>query len=177
MELSIKLSPANKEATIDEIKTRFNEHFPHQIFEYSSMEENFEWLFRNEDTTAKTAGYFSILAIFISCLGLFGLSSFTAEQKRKEIGIRKVLGGSVLNVVYQLVKESLRPVVAAIIIALPVAYYFIGKWLQEFAYRIEISYIVLIISSLSAIIIALITVGYQSVKAAIANPADTLKYE
>jgi putative ABC transport system permease protein len=177
MNLSIKLNPGNKDAAIDEIKTLFSRLFPYQIFEYRSMKENFEWLFRTEDTTAKTAGYFSILAIFISCLGLFGLSSFTAEQKRKEIGIRKVLGGSVLNVVYQLVKESLLPVVTAIIIALPVAYYFIDKWLQEFAYRIEIPYVILIISSLSAIIIALITVGYQSVKAALSNPVDSIKYE
>ncbi len=177
MNLSIRLNSENTEAITEEIKTRFSQYFPYQIFEYSSMEENFEWLFRRDDTTAKTAGYFSILAIFISCLGLFGLSTFTAEQKRREIGIRKVLGSSVTNILYQLLKDSLVPVIIANLIAWPLAYYIVSKWLQEFTYKIDMPYEFFALSGLLAIVIATITVVYQALKAALSNPIESIKYE
>jgi len=117
------------------------------------------------------------MAIFISCLGLFGLTSFSADQRKKEIGIRKVLGASVASIIQLLSKEFLRLVLIAIIIATPVAWWSMSKWLQTFNYRIAISWWMFAIAGLLAVIIALATVGYQAMKAAISNPVKSLKTE
>ena len=122
-------------------------------------------------------GIFSSLAIFVACLGLFGLISFSAEQRTKEIGIRKVLGASISGIVLLISKEFTRWVLAANIIAWPVAYFVMNKWLQNFAYRARIGIEYFVLSALLAFVIALITVSYQSVKAAMANPVDSIKYE
>jgi len=120
---------------------------------------------------------FTFLAISISCFGLFGLISFTAEQRTKEIGIRKVLGASVGSVVRLLSKEFVVLVVLANIIAWPVAYYVMTKWLKNFAYRTEIGFVTFLFSGFLALIIAILTVCFQSIKAALANPVDSLRYE
>ena len=121
--------------------------------------------------------YFALLAILISCLGLFGLASFVAEQRTKEIGIRKALGASVSGIVLLLSKEFTKWVLLANIIAWPIAYYVMAKWLENFAYRMDIGLWVFVLSGTLAFIIAIITVIFQAVKAALANPVDSLRYE
>ena len=122
-------------------------------------------------------GYFSMLAIFIACLGLFGLASFTAERKTKEIGIRKVLGASVPGITLVLSKEFTKWVLLANLIAWPVAFYAMNRWLQGFAYRDELNVWTFVLSAILSLLIALLTVSYQSIRAALANPVDELKYE
>jgi putative ABC transport system permease protein len=120
---------------------------------------------------------FSCLAILIACLGIFGLASFTAEKRTKEIGIRKVLGASVSGIIMNLSKEFTKWVVLANVIAWPIAYYFMNNWLHNFAYRINLNIWIFILSGLAALAIALLTVSYQSIKAATADPVDSLRYE
>ena len=120
---------------------------------------------------------FAGLAIIISCLGLFGLAAFTAEQKTKEVGIRKVLGSSVAGIVMMLSKEFVKWIVIANLVAWPIAYYLIDAWLMDFAYKIDIGIWVFLISGLIALVIAIITVAFQTIKAAIANPIESLRYE
>jgi putative ABC transport system permease protein len=120
---------------------------------------------------------FAIIAIFVACLGLFGLAAFTAEQKTKEIGVRKILGASVPNIYMLLSREFLKWVALANIIAWPVAYYVMHKWLQNFAYKAKISFELFLVSAGVALIISALTVSFQSVRAAIANPVDSLRYE
>src|SRR5688572_3628174 len=120
---------------------------------------------------------FAILAIFISCMGLYGLSAFMAEQRTKEIGVRKVLGSSVLNVVFLLSKRFTALILIAVIIAVPVAWFAIDSWLKSFAYRVNADWIIFLIASLAALVIAWITVSYESIKAAIANPVKSLRTE
>jgi putative ABC transport system permease protein len=134
-------------------------------------------LYRSEERLSGLINAFTLLAIVISCLGLFGMASFMAQQKTKEIGIRKVLGASVSKVVFLLTKEFARWVLIANIVAWPVAFYAMRSWLNDYPYRVKIGIEVFIISGLSALAIALMTVIYQAVKAAVANPADSLKYE
>jgi ABC-type antimicrobial peptide transport system permease subunit len=120
---------------------------------------------------------FAILAIFISCLGLYGLSAFMAEQRTKEIGVRKVLGASVFSIVYLLSGKFTRLIVVAMVIAVPISWWVINSWLKGFAYRINISWIIFLIACGTALLIALLTVSYESVKAAIANPVKSLRSE
>jgi putative ABC transport system permease protein len=121
--------------------------------------------------------YFSFLAVLIGCLGLFGMASFTAEQRTKEIGIRKVLGASVPGIIRLLAKEFMLLVILANLIALPVAYFAMNRWLQGFAYRMDIHAWVFVLSAALSLTIALVTVSYQAVRAALANPVDSLRYE
>ncbi|MFQ5752756.1 MAG: ABC transporter permease, partial [bacterium] len=146
-------------------------------FEYSFLDEDYERLYHNEQRTGKVFTFFSSLAILIACLGLFGLASFAAEQRTKEIGIRKVLGASVVGIVLMLSKEFTKWVLLANILAWPVAYYLMNNWLQNFAYRINIGGTIFIFSAILALAIAVLTVSFQAFKAAVANPVDALKYE
>jgi putative ABC transport system permease protein len=122
-------------------------------------------------------GIFSVIAIFIACLGLFGLASYTAIKRTKEIGVRKVLGSSVQNIVMLLSKDLLKPVLLGTLIAIPIGYYAMNKWLQGFAYRIEFHWWMFAIAVITAVIIALITVGMQALKAALSNPVKSLRAE
>lgn len=176
-QLSIKISPENKDETCEFIEKKYQEFFPNDIFEYRFFEEDFDWMYRAENRMAKTIRIFSIAAIFIACLGLFGLASYTAERRTKEIGVRKVLGASVPNIVMHLSREFTKWVLIANIIAWPVAYYAMSKWLQGFAYRTTIGPWIFALSALLALMIALLTVSYQSIKAALMNPVKSLKYE
>lgn len=157
-----------------DITTKFNPNFP---FEYHFLDEAYDRMYRWIDRTTNIVRTFAILAIFISCLGLFGLASFMAEQRTKEIGVRKVLGASVPGIVVLLSKEFTKWVLIANIIAWPVAYYFMNKWLQDFAYRIKFGIEIFVFSAVLALIVALITVSYQSIKAGLANPVESLRYE
>jgi putative ABC transport system permease protein len=121
--------------------------------------------------------YFSVLAIFVACLGLFGLASFTTEQRTKEIGIRKVLGASTAGIVVLLSTDFLKLVLIANIISWPIAYYFMNNWLQDFAYRININWLIFLVATVLSLIIALITVSFKTTKASMANPVESLRYE
>jgi putative ABC transport system permease protein len=151
-----------------------NPKFP---FTYAFVDEEYAKLYKSEQLVSSLSGSFSFLAIFISCLGLFGLVVFTAEQRTKEIGIRKVLGASVTGITGLLAKDFLKLVLIAIVIASPVAYYFIQKWLADFAYRIDIQWWMFIAAGAAAVLIAFLTVGFQSVRAALANPVKSLRSE
>ncbi len=152
----------------------FNPDYP---LEYTFLDEAVERLYNSEQKTRKVFNYFTLVAILISCLGLYGLAAYMAQQKTKEIGIRKVLGASIMNIVTNLSKEFILLVFMANVIAWPLACYFMNLWLKNFAYRIDLSVWTFVLSGLAALAIALITISYQSIKAATADPADSLRYE
>ena len=180
--LSIKLATAGKQAndfkkTISQIEKISKEIYPNEKFEYKFFDETIANLYEKEQKTAKLMSTAMGIAIFISCMGLFGLATFTAQQRVKEIGIRKVLGASASSIVSMLSKDFISLVMVAILIASPIAYYFMHLWLQDFAYRINISWWIFLVSGVSAILIALVTISFQSVKAALANPVKSIKSE
>jgi putative ABC transport system permease protein len=150
---------------------------PNEPFEYSFLDEDFQKNYEAESRLASIVGYFTVIAILISCLGLFGLATFSAEQRTKEIGVRKVLGASVTGIVALLSKDFLKLVAISIVVASPIAWWVMHKWLQDFAYRINISWMVFAITTIVALAIALITISFQAIKAAIANPVKSLRTE
>ena len=150
---------------------------PGSPVEYNFLDDSFNELYKDDRQTSTLIFIFAITAIFISCLGLFGLAAFTAERRAKEIGIRKVLGATVTGIVKLLTKDFLKLVLIAIVIASPVAWHAMSKWLQDFAYRINISVWVFVIAGVLALLIALITVSFQAIKAAMANPVKSLRSE
>jgi len=168
---------AEVQKAVAKIETVVKTHAPAYPFEYKFMDEEFNTLFKNEMLIGKLSRLFAFLTILISCLGLFGLAAYTAERRTKEIGIRKVLGATVSNVVALLSKDFLRLVGIASVIAFPVAYWAMYKWLQDFAYRINISWWVFIAAGVLALIIALVTVSFQAIKAAVMNPVKSLRSE
>ncbi|WP_349675751.1 ABC transporter permease, partial [Winogradskyella sp. UBA3174] len=141
------------------------------------VDDTFNAKFKSEQLIGKLSQLFALLAILISCLGLFGLAAYTAEQRSKEIGIRKVLGASVSGLVKLLSKDFLKLVGISILIAIPMAWYGMDSWLQDYAYRIEIDWRIFLVAGVVALLIALVTVSFQAVKAALANPVDSLKTE
>jgi predicted permease len=153
------------------------QHAPEELFEYRFMDEEFERIYRDDVMMGKLANGFAFVAVFISCLGLFGLAAFTAEKRTKEIGIRKVMGASVAGIVALLSKEFLRPVLLAILIASPVAWYLMDRWLGNFAYKIDINWQVFALAGGAALLVALLTVSFQSIRAALANPVKSLRSE
>jgi putative ABC transport system permease protein len=175
--LSVRVRPENVIQTLDFLKKRWAEFAPSQSFEYSFLDEDFDRLYKSEMRLGKIFSSVTAVSILIACLGLFGLAALTAMGRTKEIGIRKVLGASITGVTLLLSKEFIRWVLAANLIAWPIAYYFMSRWLQNFAYRTSIGIGIFIISGLLALAIALLTVSYQSIKAAIANPVESLRYE
>lgn len=164
-------------ATIGFMQKTLKDLLPHYAFEYEFLDARIENLYRTEQRMEKILTFSTIIAIFISCLGLLGLASFTAEQRTKEIGIRKVLGSTVAGVVFLLSKEFIKWVLLANLIAWPVAYYAVHNWLDNFAFRIRIGWEIFLLSGSLALVISLLTVCYQSIKAALANPVDSLRYE
>lgn len=141
------------------------------------MEEDIERLYESETKTGQISTVFSFLAIFIGCLGLFGLAAYTTEQRTKEIGIRKVLGASVINVLMVLSKEFAKLIIIGFCFAVPVSYFVMNNWLRNFTFRVELSVMTFLIAGALTLLIALMTVSYQVVKAASKNPIETLKYE
>ena len=161
-------------ASMETTFKKFNAGFP---FKYYFTDDEIKNNYKAEHTVSKLSRYFAFLAIFISCLGLFGLVTFTAEQKTKEIGIRKVLGASVSGIVGMLSKDFLKLVLIATVIAFPVAWWMMHKWLLDFEYRIDIGWWVFVVAGITALLIALLTISFQSIKAAIANPVKSLRTE
>ncbi|NIM89861.1 MAG: FtsX-like permease family protein [Candidatus Aminicenantes bacterium] len=175
--LSVRIAPENIPRTLAFIQGEWSRFSPAYPFEYSFLDEDFDRLYRTDQKVGRIIGLFSTLAIFVACLGLFGLASFSAEQRTKEIGIRKVLGASVSGIVLFFSREFTKWVLAANLIAWPVAYFVMNKWLQHFAYRTKIGFGIFVLSALLTFVIAFVTVSYQSIKAAVANPVDSLRYE
>lgn len=175
--MSIRLKSDNIPGSITFIESKIKEFVPDYPFEYTFLDEEIDRLYRGEHLTGKIISYITLLAVLISSLGLFGLASFTAEQRTKEIGIRKVLGASVLGITVLLSKDFIRWIFIANLIAWPAAYFALNKWLQNFAFRINIGLETFIFAGLLALLIALLTVSYQSIKAATSNLVEALRYE
>jgi len=175
--ISIRLEPGNVFNILDNIEKMWKEMHPGMPFDYIFLNEHFNSIHHTERNLAITFMYFTVLAILIACLGLFGLASYATERRIKEIGVRKVLGSTVGEIVLLLSKDFSKLVILANIVAWPIAWYGMNKWLQNFAYRTEIGYEVFIFSGLIALIIALITVSFRTIKAANSNPVKALKYE
>jgi len=175
--ISFRINTDNIPGTIDLLKDKWEQFLPGQPFEYSFLDERFDQLYKTEQRLGKIFGSFALLAIFVGCLGLFGLAAFISEQRTKEIGIRKVLGASIPSIIRLLSLEFLRLVGTAALIAWPVAYIIMNQWLREFAYKTSLSLWIFLAAGMSAITIALLTVGYQSVKTALADPVKSIQYE
>jgi putative ABC transport system permease protein len=173
----VKLNAGNIAASLNELKKVYTEVAPVYPFEYTFLDQKFETTYLTDLRQQTLLGIFSGLAIFIACLGLFGLASFTAAKRTKEIGVRKVLGSSVQNILLILSKDMLKPVVIAMLVAMPLGYYFMHQWLQSFAYRTALSWWIFVLAAAITFIIALTTVIVQSFNAATANPIKSLKSE
>jgi ABC-type antimicrobial peptide transport system permease subunit len=173
----LKLNPGTAPAAIAGMEKVYKTLNPAYPLVYHFLDEEFDKLYKSESLLKQLAAILAVIAVFISCLGLLGLSVFTAEQRKKEISIRKVLGASVLNLTATLAKEYLKPVLVAILIATPVSWYFLHKWLNGYAYHVQLSAWIFIAAALLAVIIAIVTVSVQSVKAATTNPVQHLKSE
>jgi putative ABC transport system permease protein len=174
---SFKVAPANVASVIRTAKEKWKTMASGAPFSYRFMDDSFDEMYHSEERVAKIALTFSILAIFIACLGLFGLVTFIAEQREKEIGIRKVLGASVQGIVQLLSKDFIKLVIIAFVVAAPAAWYFMNRWLQDFAYRIQISWWVFLLAGFLALLIAMVTLSVQAIKAALANPVKNLRTE
>ena len=175
--ISIRIKPGNPQKTVEQIRNEWQKFLPGLPMEYEFLNSRLAALYKNEERMMQMFEYFSILAILIACLGLFGLASYTTEQRTKEIGVRKALGASIPGIVVMLSKQFTKWVFLSNIIAWPIAFYFMNKWLQSFAYRIDIGIWIFIFSAIISFFIACITVVYQSIKAANVNPVKSLKYE
>ncbi len=173
--LSIDISNLNE--TLAFVKSQWKALWPGHPFEHFFLDTDFDRQYRADEQIGNVFGIFTFLGLFIACLGLLGLASFTAESRTKEIGIRKVLGASVRGIVLMLSKQFTKWILLANFIAWPVAYYFMDRWLKNFAYRIDIGIWTFVLSGVLVLLIAIMTVSYQSIKAAVANPVDSLRYE
>ena len=176
--LSVRISSANIPSLLDQVKNKWAAFAPKQEFNYSFMEADFDALYRSEQRIGTIFITFTTLAIIIACLGLFGLAAYAAEQRTKEIGIRKVLGASMSTIVAMLSKDFIKLVLIAIVIAVPLAWWSMNKWfLQDFAYRQDIQWWVMASAGTTAILIAFITISFQSIRAALTNPVKSLRSE
>ena len=178
-DISVKLaaggSAGQLTAVLARLERAWKDVYPNKKFEYSFFDETIVQLYEKEQKTARIMNIAMGIAIFISCMGLFGLAAFIAQQRTKEIGIRKVLGATVTDIVSMLSVDFVRLVLIAIVIASPVAYYFMHQWLQDFAYRVTMAWWIYAIAGVGAIGIALVTVSFQAIRAATANPVESLR--
>jgi putative ABC transport system permease protein len=175
--ITVRLSPANYSATINAIEKIWKEYSSNAPLQYYFMDADFEKMYSQEKQNARMAMIFSLLAIFIAALGLFGLTSYTVEQRTKEIGVRKAMGSSVAGIYIEISKEIVLLVSISALIAWPIIYYYAGKWLENFYYKINPGLFSFIAGLIIALSIALITISYRVLKAASVNPARSLKYE
>ncbi|MHA4807823.1 ABC transporter permease [Flavitalea flava] len=178
--ISVKLATRNKGAAdfktaLEKIEKFWKEVYPDEKFEYSFFDETIATFYSKEQKTVRIIDTAMFISIFISCMGLFGLITFTAKQRTREIGIRKVMGASVSGIVYLLSRDFVKLVVIAILIASPLAYYFMQKWLQDFAYRVTVSLWTFVMAGMAALFIALVTVSFQAIKTARSNPVNSLR--
>jgi ABC-type antimicrobial peptide transport system permease subunit len=176
--ITVRIKPtANVTDALDKIQKVFKKHNPGAPFDYRFTDETYAEKFSHEERIGNLALFFAMLAIFISCLGLFGLASFVAEQRTKEIGVRKVLGATLLNIWKMLSKEFVLLVIVSFLIAVPVAWFYLHQWLQKYEYRTDISAWIFAVSGIAAMSITLLTVSFQAIKAALANPVKSLRTE
>ncbi|MCP4663056.1 MAG: FtsX-like permease family protein [bacterium] len=175
--LAVKIGPGDLSETLKNLDAAWDNIFPDRAFEYFFLEDEFNRMYRADERLGQLVGFFSLVAVFLGCLGLLGLASFTAEQRTKEIGVRKALGASAAGVMVLLSKEFTRLIAVAIVIAWPVAYLVMREWLTDFAYRTEMSMMHFVLGGLAALVIGALTIGFQTIKAALTNPADALRYE
>jgi ABC-type antimicrobial peptide transport system permease subunit len=174
----LKINPKiSASAAVDKIASVFKTYNPEQPFEYHFVDQEYAKKFGNEERYGKLGITFTSLAIFISCLGLFGMASFMAEQRVKEIGVRKVLGASVFNLWQLLSKDFAILVIISIVLASPLAWYFMHHWLTNYQYHTRIDWWIFAVTAIGAMLITLLTVSYQSIKAALANPVRSLRSE
>lgn len=176
-EFAVRIRPAAIPATIAAIQTLWDRYFPQRVFEYSFLDENIDAMYKAQENLSRLVRYFALIAIFISCTGLFGLASFMAAQRTREIGIRKVLGASVSGLVALLYREFLRLVVLALLIATPIAWWAMNRWLHDFAYRIGLSWWMFATAGGLAVVVSFVTVGIQAMRAARVNPVRSLRNE
>jgi len=175
--VSVRVNPDHVSGAIGFIRDKMKELAPGAPFEYSFLDQRFERFYRDEERLGKIFNYFSFLAIFIACMGLLGLTSFSITRRTKEIGIRKVLGASTANIVVLLTREFTKWVIVANIFACPVAYWIMSHWLQNFDNRVSFGLWIFLLAAFLALVIAVLTVSFQTVKAALSNPVDALRYE
>jgi putative ABC transport system permease protein len=176
-QIYIKTKGKNVPGAIAAAKSEWEKYNPGFPFEYNFLDDRFKSLYESEHRTGLLFDIFSGIAIFISCLGLLGLAAYTAQVRTREIGVRKVLGASVGGILRLLAFDFMKLVVIAIVIATPASWYFMNKWLQDFAYKINVGWFVFVLAGLLAIVIALLTISFQSIKAALANPVKSLRTE
>jgi putative ABC transport system permease protein len=175
--LSLKLSAGDPAKILDRVHSKFAEILPNRVFEYYFLDDGFDQQYKAEDRFMRVFTFFAAIAIFIACLGLYGLAMFTAEQRFKEIGIRKVLGASASGLVMLQIKQFIQLVMVAFVVSVPIAYLAMNKWLEGFPVRENINPLIFLGSGTVSIIIAWVTVGYQSIKAANINPVDSIMHE
>lgn len=175
--LLAKLSPDHIRDGVRAVEQQFKKIAPGEPFKYTFLDDTFAAMYRADEQLSRIFTVFASLAIVIACLGLFGLAAYTSEQRKKEIGVRKVLGATMQDILLLLSKDFVKLVLIAFVLAAPLGYFLMSRWLQDFAYRIHIGPLIFIISGLLALLIAVATVSYQSVKAALSNPVDSLRYE
>lgn len=175
--LAVKIKPGNVTGTVDFLKEKWNVVNAGKPFEFHFYDEEFDAMYKSDEKMESLFGTFSFIAIFLACMGLFGLSLFNVNSKMKEIGIRKVLGASVPNLMGMLLTNFIKLIVVGIVVAIPLVYYIMTDWLEGFAYRTEISIFVYLVAGAATLLIAFMTVSYQVIRAAQTNPVDVLKYE
>jgi putative ABC transport system permease protein len=175
--ISVKVTGSDIPGALSVLESTWKKFLPDAPYQYNFLDENFEKLYKSEQKQGTIFTVFACIAIFIACLGLFGLSAFAISQRIKEIGVRKVLGASVSNIIELLSKDFLKLVLISALIAFPVAWYAMHNWLQDFAYRLPISWWIYAVAGIAAALVALITISFQAIKAAVANPVKSLRTE
>jgi putative ABC transport system permease protein len=173
----VRIRPGAEKKVINSINTLWSKFYPSQPLQYDWVSDALQNQYKAEKKIEQLFFFFSYLTVFLACLGLFGLISFTTELRRKEIGIRKVLGASAAVITSLISRDFLKLVIIAIVIASPIAYFIMNKWLEDYAYRINISWWMLTTAGVIGLLIALITISFQAIKAAIANPVKSLRTE
>ena len=176
-EMAIRLTPGKVGEKVKRVEEAWKKLAPQSPFEYSFLDQNFDAMFRAEQRLGQVILTFTFLAIGIACLGLFGLATFAAEQRAKEISIRKVMGATVTQVVFLLSKDISKLVIIAFIAAIPLSMYLMNQWLQGFAYRINVGFNVVSLAGVIALLVALLTISFQSIRAALRNPVESLRTE
>jgi putative ABC transport system permease protein len=171
----IKLKSGTEQATLSKLQNLYKKYNPGVLFDYSFLDANYQALYASEQKVAALSKYFAGMAIITSCLGLFGLAAFTAQRRQREMGIRKVIGASVGQIAFLLSKEFLQLVFTAIAVAFPVAWLLVSKWLNSFAYRIDIGGGLFVMAAVVTIFITLLIIGFQAIKAAVVNPIYSLR--
>jgi hypothetical protein len=177
MLIMARIAAGEEQATIERISQFYKRFNPGYVFDYKFLDADYQQQYAAEKLVASLAGYFTGLAILISCMGLFGLIAFTAERRRKEIGIRKVLGATVTHIVLLLSRDFLQLVFIAISIAFPLSGWLMNHWLDDFAYRVSINVNIFLMAGTSILLITLLTISFQAISAALANPVKSLKIE